>query len=233
MRASAACPPATGVLLGLKAAVAGAGAAGAGAHRAARARHAAARRAGDRGVRRARVPARAVSRRSCWSPGSWGSLRPGARRGRHDPLQRPPRRRARRCGSPSSALVLWLVPLLAVAAALGPQSLWSRAVPVLHAGRAGHLRRCLRRARLRHPAPRAGPRLAHRQQSVAGLALAETTPGPLVIVLQFMGFMAGWNQPGAARAGDGRGAGRAARGMGHVPAVVRVHLPRARRTSSA
>jgi chromate transporter len=33
-------------------------------------------------------------------------------------------------------------------------------------------------------------------QSVAGLALAETTPGPLVIVLQFMGFMTGWNQPG-------------------------------------
>jgi chromate transporter len=32
---------------------------------------------------------------------------------------------------------------------------------------------------------------------VAGLALAETTPGPLVIVLQFLGFMAGWNQPGA------------------------------------
>jgi chromate transporter len=35
------------------------------------------------------------------------------------------------------------------------------------------------------------------QQSVAGLALAETTPGPLVIVLQFMGFMTGWNQPGS------------------------------------
>ena len=35
------------------------------------------------------------------------------------------------------------------------------------------------------------------QQSVAGLALAETTPGPLVIVLQFLGFMTGWNQPGA------------------------------------
>jgi chromate transporter len=34
------------------------------------------------------------------------------------------------------------------------------------------------------------------EQSVAGLALAETTPGPLVIVLQFLGFMAGWNQPG-------------------------------------
>jgi chromate transporter len=34
------------------------------------------------------------------------------------------------------------------------------------------------------------------EQAVAGLALAETTPGPLVIVLQFLGFMAGWNQPG-------------------------------------
>lgn len=34
------------------------------------------------------------------------------------------------------------------------------------------------------------------QQAVAGLALAETTPGPLVIVLQFLGFMTGWNQPG-------------------------------------
>ncbi len=31
-------------------------------------------------------------------------------------------------------------------------------------------------------------------QAVAGLALAETTPGPLIIVLQFIGFMAGWNQ---------------------------------------
>ena len=34
--------------------------------------------------------------------------------------------------------------------------------------------------------------------TVAGLALAETTPGPLIIVLQFVGFMAGWNAPGAA-----------------------------------
>ena len=34
------------------------------------------------------------------------------------------------------------------------------------------------------------------EQSVAGLALAETTPGPLVIVLQFMGFVTGWNPPG-------------------------------------
>lgn len=30
-------------------------------------------------------------------------------------------------------------------------------------------------------------------QAVDGLALAETTPGPLIMVLQFIGFMTGWN----------------------------------------
>ena len=32
-------------------------------------------------------------------------------------------------------------------------------------------------------------------QAVDGLALAETTPGPLIMVLQFVGYMAGWNHP--------------------------------------
>jgi chromate transporter len=32
-------------------------------------------------------------------------------------------------------------------------------------------------------------------QALDGLALAETTPGPLIMVLQFVGFMAGWNNP--------------------------------------
>src|SRR5687768_6944118 len=32
-------------------------------------------------------------------------------------------------------------------------------------------------------------------QAIDGLALAETTPGPLIMVLQFIGFMAGWNNP--------------------------------------
>jgi chromate transporter len=34
-------------------------------------------------------------------------------------------------------------------------------------------------------------------QAVDGLALAETTPGPLIMVLQFVGFMTGWNHPPA------------------------------------
>ena len=32
-------------------------------------------------------------------------------------------------------------------------------------------------------------------QMVDGLGLAETTPGPLIMVLQFVGFMGGWNHP--------------------------------------
>jgi len=35
-----------------------------------------------------------------------------------------------------------------------------------------------------------------RPQMMDGLGLAETTPGPLIMVLQFVGFMAGWNHHG-------------------------------------
>jgi chromate transporter len=34
-------------------------------------------------------------------------------------------------------------------------------------------------------------------QAIDGLGLAETTPGPLIMVLQFIGFMSAWNHPGA------------------------------------
>lgn len=34
-------------------------------------------------------------------------------------------------------------------------------------------------------------------QMIDGLGLAETTPGPLIMVVQFVGFMAGWNHAGA------------------------------------
>lgn len=33
-------------------------------------------------------------------------------------------------------------------------------------------------------------------QMLDGLAFAETTPGPLIMVLQYVGFMGGWSQPG-------------------------------------
>ena len=34
-------------------------------------------------------------------------------------------------------------------------------------------------------------------QMIDGLGLAETTPGPLIMVVQFVGFMAGWNHSGS------------------------------------
>jgi chromate transporter len=34
-------------------------------------------------------------------------------------------------------------------------------------------------------------------QMLDGLGLAETTPGPLIMVVQFVGFLGGWNQSGA------------------------------------
>ena len=33
-------------------------------------------------------------------------------------------------------------------------------------------------------------------QMLDGLGLAETTPGPLIMVLQFVGFLGAWNHPG-------------------------------------
>jgi chromate transporter len=95
----------------------------------------------------------------------------------------------------AAGLALWLAPLIGVALTLGPQSLWSRlylfftqAALVTFGGAyavLGYVTQYLV----------ADLGWITAQQSVAGLALAETTPGPLVIVLQFMGFMAGWNQP--------------------------------------
>ena len=95
----------------------------------------------------------------------------------------------------TAGLALWLLPLVLVTASLGAQSLWMRlylfftqAALVTFGGAyavLGYVTQHLVQDLGWVTAP----------QSVAGLALAETTPGPLVIVLQFMGFMAGWNNP--------------------------------------
>jgi chromate transporter len=95
----------------------------------------------------------------------------------------------------AAGLVLWIVPLVVVAASLGTGSLWTRlylffsqAALVTFGGAYAVLGYVTQ-----HLVHDLGWITA--QQSVAGLALAETTPGPLVIVLQFVGFMAGWNNP--------------------------------------
>ena len=93
-------------------------------------------------------------------------------------------------------LALWALPLAVLLAAAGPRALWTgvylfftKAALVTFGGAY---------AVLSYVTAQLVDHLGWvtAEQSVAGLALAETTPGPLVIVLQFMGFVAGWNQPG-------------------------------------
>jgi len=123
------------------------------------------------------------------------------------PRAQPPPLGLARAGAPIrvavTGLLLWLAPLLLVFAALGPQSLWSRlylfltqAALVTFGGAYAVLGYVTE-----HFVRDLGWLTA--EQSVAGLALAETTPGPLVIVLQFMGFMAGWQQPAPLSAAAG------------------------------
>jgi chromate transporter len=66
-------------------------------------------------------------------------------------------------------------------------------------------------------------------QMIDGLALGETTPGPLIMVVAFVGFVGGWLEAGArARCAVPRRRAGGERGdLLHLPAVVRVH-PRRR-----
>jgi chromate transporter len=94
-------------------------------------------------------------------------------------------------------VALWVAPLVLVGAALGWSSLWvkegvffSKAAMVTFGGAYAVLPYVAQEAVVTHAwltAP----------QMMDGLAFAETTPGPLIMVLQFVGFMGGWNQPGA------------------------------------
>jgi len=97
--------------------------------------------------------------------------------------------------------VLWVAPLLAVAPLLGIDSIWSRVY--LFFTKAALITFGGAYAVLGYVTQHfvQGLHWLSAEQAVAGLALAETTPGPLVIVLQFMGFMAGWNQPSPLSAG--------------------------------
>jgi chromate transporter len=94
-------------------------------------------------------------------------------------------------------LVLWWLPVFALAAWLGWSStqaqqglFFSQAALVTFGGAYAVLPYVAQQTVesygwLSHP------------QMMSGLALAETTPGPLIMVLQFVGFVGGWQHPGA------------------------------------
>jgi chromate transporter len=92
----------------------------------------------------------------------------------------------------AACVVLWLVPFLAVVSALGSESyaaqiylFFTQSAFVTFGGAYAVLAYVNQSV--------VGANWITAAQSVDGLALAETTPGPLIMVLQFVGFMTGWN----------------------------------------
>jgi chromate transporter len=96
----------------------------------------------------------------------------------------------------SVGLILWLLPFVALIAWQGSSSLhvqeyrfFTQAALVTFGGAYAVL------AYVTQAVTNAPYNWLTPPQAVDGLALAETTPGPLIMVLQFVGFMAGWNNP--------------------------------------
>ena len=92
-------------------------------------------------------------------------------------------------------LVIWAIPVIAAWLALGPQHVltreglfFSKAAVITFGGAYAVLPYVAQQAVENHhwlTAP----------QMMDGLGLAETTPGPLILVLQYVGFLGAWNSP--------------------------------------
>jgi chromate transporter len=93
-------------------------------------------------------------------------------------------------------LVLWLVPVVALVVLLGTDNiftqqsiLFSKTAVITFGGAYAVLAYVSQQAVQTYGWISAG-------DMVAGLGLAETTPGPLIMVVQFVGFLAAYNNPG-------------------------------------
>src|SRR5262249_48696062 len=94
-------------------------------------------------------------------------------------------------------LALWLVPVIAVVTALGPDDVFSKIAiffskmaMVTFGGAYAALAYVAQQAVEHYGWLKPG-------EMLDGLGMAETTPGPLIMVLQFVGFMAAYRDPGA------------------------------------
>lgn len=110
------------------------------------------------------------------------------------PATRPSLRRA--LGVAGTWLAIWLVPLLAVAAVLGPDhvfaqigAFFSQAALVTFGGAYAVLAYIAQQAVEHYAWLEPG-------EMLDGLGMAETTPGPLIQVVQFVGFMGAYRNPG-------------------------------------
>ena len=112
-----------------------------------------------------------------------------------DEIERPARSKGYILRVIAVCTALWLVPLIIVSAVFGFENIatnlylfFTQAAFVTFGGAYAVL------AYVNQAAVAAGWITA--SQAVDGLALAETTPGPLIMVLQFIGFMTGWQNSG-------------------------------------
>ena len=115
-------------------------------------------------------------------------------------LELPPASRAtwrRVTGITALCLVLWWLPIFALGASMGWRStpfiegvFFSKAALVTFGGAYAVLPYVAQQAVEKYGW------LTHGQM-MSGLGFAETTPGPLIMVLQFVGFIGGWQHPGA------------------------------------
>jgi chromate transporter len=130
-----------------------------------------------------------------------GRLWPGAwprRAAPPDSAEAPPHRGARASAFAAAAcFALWLAPLVAVRLWLGPDSIlaaigmfFARTSLVTFGGAYAVLPYVAQHAVEHH-------HWLTTEQMIVGLGLAETTPGPLIMVLEYVGFVAAWQQPGA------------------------------------
>jgi chromate transporter len=122
---------------------------------------------------------------------------------------------ARRAGLVALALWLWPVALLLPMGGLQADIAWffSKMAVVTFGGAYAVLAYVAQEA-VEHYRWLTAPEM------LAGLGLAEATPGPLILVLQFVGFMAGWQ----GRRVRWRLAGRRADAVGDVPAMLCLDL---------
>lgn len=98
---------------------------------------------------------------------------------------------------PMTVLAAWLVPLAGLLLATGTDSIWTRVagffslVSVLSFGGAYAVLAWVAQYAADQQAWLTATEMLH------GLGLAETTPGPLILVTQFVGFLAAWREHGS------------------------------------
>ena len=116
----------------------------------------------------------------------------GREEAREDPSPRP----AFPWRTLAGGIALWAAPAVAVLALAGPQSLYASlyrfftGVALVTFGGAYAILTWVNQQAVEAYG------WVTQADTIAGLALAETTPGPLIMVLQFIGFMAGWHGTG-------------------------------------